>query len=52
MVAKKNNNKRTLWVILSVLLIVVLIYSVYAINKTDKRLDYTEFKQMVKTQQV
>ncbi|MBO5909956.1 MAG: ATP-dependent metallopeptidase FtsH/Yme1/Tma family protein, partial [Clostridia bacterium] len=52
MVAKKNNNKRTLWIILSVLLIVVLIYSVYAVNKNDKRIDYTEFKQMVKTQQV
>ena len=52
MVAKKNNNKRTLWIILSVLLIVVLIYSVYAANKNDKRLNYTDFKQMVKTQQV
>ena len=52
MVAKKNNNKRTLWIILSVLLIVVLIYIVYAVNKNDKRIDYTEFKQMVKTQQV
>ena len=52
MVAKKNNNKRTFWIILSVLLIVVLIYSVYASNKTDKRIDYTEFKQMVKTEQV
>ncbi len=52
MVAKKNNNKRTFWIILSVLLIVVLIYSVYAVNKTDKRIDYTEFKQMVKTEQV
>ncbi|MBQ8522237.1 MAG: ATP-dependent zinc metalloprotease FtsH [Clostridia bacterium] len=52
MVAKKNNNKRTFWIILSVLLIVVLIYSIYAANKNDKRIDYTEFKQMVKTEQV
>ena len=52
MVAKKNNNKRTLWIILSVLLIVVLLYSVYAVNKNDKRIDYTEFKQMVKTEQI
>ena len=52
MVAKKNNNKRTFWIILSVLLIIVLIYSVYATNKNDKRVDYTEFKQMVKTEQV
>ncbi len=52
MVAKKNNNKRTLWIILSILLIVVLIYSVYAVNKGDKRLSYTEFKQMVKTEKV
>ncbi len=52
MVAKKNNNKRTLFIILAVLLLVVLLYSVYAANKTDKRLSYTEFKQMVKTEQI
>ena len=52
MVAKKNNNKRTFLIILSVLLLVILIYSIYAANKTDKRIDYTEFKQMVKTEQV
>jgi len=52
MVAKKNNNKRTLLIILSILLLVALIYSIYAVNKTDKRIDYTEFKQMVKTEQV
>ena len=52
MVAKKNNNKRTLFIILAVLLLVVLLYSVYAVNKNDKRLSYTEFKQMVKTEQI
>ena len=52
MVAKKNNNKRTLWIILGVLLVVVLLYSVYASNKTDKRIDYTKFTQMVQNEQV
>ena len=53
MVAKKNNNnKRTLLIIVGVLLLVVLLYSVYAMNKTDKRIDYTEFKSMVKTEQI
>ena len=52
MVAKKNNNKRTLLVILSVLLLVVLIYSIYAVNKTDKRIDYTKFTEMVQNEQV
>ena len=52
MVAKKNNNKRTLWIILGVLLVVILLYSVYASNKTDKRIDYTKFTQMVQNEQV
>ena len=52
MVAKKNNNKRTLLIILSVLLLVVLIYSVYSANKTDKRIDYTKFTEMVQNEQV
>ncbi|MBQ3503022.1 MAG: ATP-dependent zinc metalloprotease FtsH [Clostridia bacterium] len=52
MVAKKNNNKRTLFIILAVLLLVVLFYSIYTASKTDKRLSFTEFKQMVKTEQV
>ena len=52
MVAKKNNNKRTLWIILAVLLLVVLLYSVYANNKTDKRIDYTKFTEMVQNEQV
>ena len=52
MVAKKNNNKRTFLIILSVLLLVILIYSVYAVNKTDKRVDYTKFTEMVQNEQV
>ena len=52
MVAKKNNNKRNIFVILSVLLIIVLIYAVYSMNKTDSKIDYTEFKQMVQNEQV
>ena len=52
MVAKKNNNKRTFIIIISVLLLVILVYSIYAGNKNDKRINYTEFKQMVKTEQV
>ena len=52
MVAKKNNNKRTLFVILAILLLVVLVYSVYAVNKTDKRIDYTKFTEMVQNEQV
>jgi len=52
MVAKKNNNKRTLLVILSVLILVVLLYSVYAANKSDKRIDYSQFTEMVQNQEV
>ncbi|MFQ6723819.1 MAG: ATP-dependent metallopeptidase FtsH/Yme1/Tma family protein, partial [Clostridia bacterium] len=53
MVAKKNNNnKRTLLIIISAVLLIVLLYSIYAVNKNDKRINYTEFKQMVKTEQV
>ena len=52
MVAKKNNNKRTFWIILSVLLLVILFYSVYATGKNDKRIDYTKFTEMVQNEQV
>lgn len=52
MVAKKNNNKRNLFIILSVLLIVLLIYAIYSMNKTNTKIDYTEFKQMVQNEQV
>ena len=52
MVAKKNNNKRTLFIIIGALLIIALFYSIYALNKDDKRLDYTEFKLMVQNKQV
>ena len=52
MIAKKNNNKRTFLIIISVVLLFVLFYSIYADNKNDKRLNYTEFKEMVKTEQV
>ena len=52
MVAKKNNNKRTLLIILCSILLFVLIYSVYVASKNDKRIDYTDFKQMIKTEQV
>ena len=52
MVAKKNNNKRTLLVILSVLILVVILYSVYANSKNDKRIDYTKFTEMVQNEQV
>ena len=52
MITKKNNNKRTFLIIISVVLLFVLFYSVYANSKNDKRLNYTEFKEMVKTEQV
>ena len=52
MVAKKNNNKKTFAIILSILLVVLLFYSVYALNKNDKRINFTEFKAMVKNEQV
>ena len=52
MVAKKNNNKRTLWIILAVLLLVVLLYSVYTNSKNDKRINYTKFTEMVQNEQV
>lgn len=51
MVAKKNN-KRTLWIVIGILLVVILLYSIYASNKTDKRIDYTRFTQMVQNEQV
>ena len=52
MVAKKNNNRRTFLTILCVLLVFILIYSVYAIGKNDKRINYTKFTEMVQNEQV
>ena len=52
MVAKKNNNKRTALIIAVTLLVLIIVFSVYSLNKNDKRIDYTEFKQMVKNEQV
>lgn len=52
MVAKKNNNKRTLWIILGVVLAFILLYSFYASNKSDKRINYTKFTEMVQNKQV